>query len=626
MEKLRVLFALCGLLVCVPAAAETRELYWETLAVKAHLTAEGRLEVEERQTMVFTGDWNGGERTFNIRPRQELSFAGMSRVDPKSGAEHPMSEGSLDEVDHYGWHGKDVLRWRSRLPSDPPFDKTPITYVLRYSLDRILLRDGDQYVLDHDFAFANRVLNIDHFTLDLTLDPAWEPLAPLQKRWSVDSIPPGKSFVLRVPLRFTGAGAPAANEGISGEMRTMLAAMGIVPLLLLAWALLREKVAGRLDRVREEDVTREWLEKNLLRERAEVIGAMWDDNVGASEVSATLARMVSEKRLRSRVSGKEMELDLLSRENLDGYEKELIGGLFFDGDRTSTSAIRLHYASTGFNPASIIAPGLKQLVETRLPKGKPVKPSSIPMLVLFAAAVTLMVLGVRRGDAGMPSFVIVLATLFSAGIAMIAPGYWRPRKSLGVVSALFAMLPAAILTSIVALIVWMAASMGQPDLSRERQLALGLLGIWIFGVSANTLRSRESREAIAYLKMLGTARNFFRRELRKERPMLDDAWYPYILAFGLNRHVERWFESFGGVGRDRGRHTTTSSGSFSDSSGRVSNWTGGGGSFGGAGATGMWAAAATGMAAGVAAPSSSSGGGSSSSSGGSSGGGGGGGW
>ncbi len=39
----------------------------------AHLDAEGRL--------VVTGDWNGGERHFNIRPRQQLRLVSVEHAD-----------------------------------------------------------------------------------------------------------------------------------------------------------------------------------------------------------------------------------------------------------------------------------------------------------------------------------------------------------------------------------------------------------------------------------------------------------------------------------------------------------------------------------------------------------------
>ena len=48
------------------AGAQDRSLYWKALDVTARLDADGRLHVTERHEMVFTGDWNGGERTFRI--------------------------------------------------------------------------------------------------------------------------------------------------------------------------------------------------------------------------------------------------------------------------------------------------------------------------------------------------------------------------------------------------------------------------------------------------------------------------------------------------------------------------------------------------------------------------------
>ena len=63
---------------CLPAAASAqREVHWDAVDVTAHLNANGM--VAEDQTIVFTGDWNGGERTFDIRPRQRLTFEGMRR-------------------------------------------------------------------------------------------------------------------------------------------------------------------------------------------------------------------------------------------------------------------------------------------------------------------------------------------------------------------------------------------------------------------------------------------------------------------------------------------------------------------------------------------------------------------
>ena len=98
--------------------AQDRELHWRSLSSDARLDSTGRLHVRERQTIVFTGDWNGGERRFNVRLGQDFDFERMLRVDPATGVEHALREGDLSEVDQFSWAANRTLRWRSRLPTD----------------------------------------------------------------------------------------------------------------------------------------------------------------------------------------------------------------------------------------------------------------------------------------------------------------------------------------------------------------------------------------------------------------------------------------------------------------------------------------------------------------------------
>jgi hypothetical protein len=629
---MRRFLSLAALVLCsplVPAFAQERDLRWDALSVEAHLGADGKLHVVETQAMVFTGDWNGGERRFDIRPRQGITLESVIRIDPASRREIVLQQGDLSSVDRYDWTERNLLRWRSRSPSDPPFAETAITYVLRYTLSNILQRDEERFVLDHDFAFADRSGPIERFSLDLTLDPAWKPEGVAQSRWTAGPLPPGKSFVVTVPLRFAGAGDPAALEsGLSTPAAAMLGALLLVPLLILGAALLREKAVGRLDPLRPDDVTRAWLQQNVLSTRPEVVGALWDEDIGSAEVSAVLARMVAEGKVESRVSGDEMEMTLKTpRQGLEGYERELIDGLFVDGDRTSTGLIRKHYEDRGFNPAKTIEGGLKALVDQRLPKGQPIKVSRIlPTLLFLAGAGVIAYAAVKNSDERMAALFLILGGLFASVLAIIGPSFWRKRKALGVTHALLALIPAAIAVGVGALLVWRAAVVGAPAFSQELQLGVTMIVLFIFGTAVNALRSRESREAIAFRKMLTAARQYFSRELQKERPSLDDAWYPYVLAFGLGRDVERWFKRFPAVSRGEGHsHSISTSGSSSTGSSTPS-WSGGGGAFGGAGASGAWVTAASGLAAGVSAPSSSGSSGGGGGGGGSSGGGGGGGW
>ena len=95
-------------------SAQDRQLHWPSISVEAHLDSTGRLHIRERQVMQFTGAWNGGERSFNVRHGQKLSLDRMSRVDSATGALRPMNGGSLDNVDDFDWTDSETLRWRSR--------------------------------------------------------------------------------------------------------------------------------------------------------------------------------------------------------------------------------------------------------------------------------------------------------------------------------------------------------------------------------------------------------------------------------------------------------------------------------------------------------------------------------
>src|SRR5687768_2657148 len=142
------LFAVLG---APEVSAQSRTLRWSRLAITAHLDADGRLQVEERHSILFDGDWNGGERRFRSSGRDEIRLARISRVD-ESGATIPLRQDeALTGIDTFAWADSDTLRWRSRLPSDPPFQRREITYVLEYMASNILIPAGGLYRLDHNF-------------------------------------------------------------------------------------------------------------------------------------------------------------------------------------------------------------------------------------------------------------------------------------------------------------------------------------------------------------------------------------------------------------------------------------------------------------------------------------------
>ncbi len=636
----RLLLAVLCLALALPAAAQEKTLAWDEIAVTARLDAAGKLHVRERQTIVFNGDWNGGERSFTNRVNQDLDIERIVRIGP-DGREIELVEGDTDAVDHYEWKSG-AIRWRSRLPSDPPFDQTRITYVLDYTWSGILVQNGDVYRFDHNFGLPDVDHPIRRFVLDLELDPAWQPLAAVPAHLERQDLPPGSDVLVTADLRHEG-GSVAPDPGASVvplPWRRMAFAASLLAMIAL-YVLFRQEEAkrGRFEPLPgPRDWDEAWLQENVFDLRPEEVGALWDRKTGAPEVAAVLARMVAEGKLESWVtpgfkllgisfSPGVLHLRLkVQRFQLAGYELALVEKLFLDADETDTEKVKRHYKSTGFDPSKVIAEDLEARVGERLGSVPP--PSRRRTQILSMAALALFVLDAIRH----PLSTAILAGIMAVGMIFpwiagsVASYSWRNRTERLDLGSLRFLVPGLLLFLWCAFLVFNREWLGWntdliPGLLGVLALALAPLAVW--SSLLNNARSRESDEAIRKRRILGAGRRLLRRELKSEHPRLQDDWLPYLLAFGLGGEMDRWFRAFGGTSRSGSTFTGTSTGG-SFGSGGSSGWSGGGGQFGGAGAMASWSMAATGMASGVSAPGSSSSGGGGG--GGSSGGGGGGGW
>lgn len=618
--------------------AQSRELHWPAITVQAHLDAAGRLRVREEQQIRFVGDWNGGERRFDVPFQQQLSVLSLSRRDARTGQPVLMTEGDLDIVDGFDWSDDgSALRWRSRLPSDPPFNGEILTYVIEMEYENILVRSGTGYTLDHDFSFADRGGNIDRFTLTLTFDDAWRVPEGTPTTFELNDLAPGRGYVVTVPLTYAGAGLPAGVfVGASSAMRQGLAIATIVAILAMFVALYRRDHAlGRFAPVPARDeITPRFIEEQILAHPPEVIGAMWDDSTSAPEVAATLARMVYEKKLTSRVertkivfvSRDELHLTLMvPRAKLAPHESALVEALFAaDKNTTSTDEVRTRYKKTGFDPAALIKPMLDAMALERAPKlAKDARPSPRRTLLLFACAVAASITAlVMRG-----TDIVVVAPAFGAMLpfylfGVVWASVWRNRVAKFAASALGLVIPVVLITGIAVGMLLM------PSVSATivAFLAAALWALTFANSITMAARTHDTPQRLVVRKRLWAVRDLFAHELHQPQPRLVDAWFPYVIAFGLGREADKWFKAFGAATAQSAMSSRSFGGSSGASSDGGGSWSGfgGGGGFSGAGSAGSFAAAVGGMAASVPAPSSSSSGGGGG--GGSSGGGGGGGW
>jgi uncharacterized membrane protein YgcG len=621
---------LIALLAFGSAGAALRTLYWRALEVRAHLDRDGRLHVRERHAMVFDGAWNGGERVFRVERGQRLQFEGLSRINARGGV-HRLHAGDLSGTDQYRWIDDRTLRWRSRLPSDPPFRNTEQIFEINYVLSNILVPRGDTFVLDHDFAFPDRQWPIRLFNLDFDSDEVWQAQGSFPGRLERKDLHPGMSVVLTLPFRYVGAGAPAGLRlpaPAPARVLLILALLGFVAWRVAAF-FLHEKRYGRYASLPSlEQIDDAWLADRVFKLRPEVVGAAWDSTTSTPEVAAVLARLTAERKLAIEVRQAGpwfwrrdvLHLTLLhERDLLNSYERKLVGALFFYGDTTDTDAIREHYRKTGFDPAAKIRTALSRTLKGRGDGVLP-SPSARASLVFLLAAWALGAVALWRDPTLFyAAGYVVLFAILAYGMVWAFKRTYADAVDWLFVRAAFALAPllvfAAALTYLVA----------TEDLTLGWCMLTGLalLCAALFNSGLNAMRTRSSPEFTLLRKNLLTARRYFARELGERHPRLRDAWLPYLLAFDLGPRVDRWFRSYG---RSSGKDTT----SLSTSTGAptsLGSWSGGGGTFAGAGATGTWIAAVSGIAAGVAAPNSGGGSGSGAGGGGgSSGGGGGGGW
>lgn len=621
-----------------------RSLRWSAVEVTAHLDSSGRLEITERQTIVLSGSWNGPERVFAVGKGQTHDVRRLTRLDRATGATRALTEGDLSGVDEYRWFDGRVLRWRSRLPSAPPHRNDTLVYEIEHAYGGVLVprtaADGDrEFVLDHDFAFRNRAEDIERFTLRLTLDPVWTPPTGFSGEFSAGPLRPGVGYVVTVPLRFTRSGNPGGVViGAGAAARNALfGALVVVTVVLGLRFIARERKLGRFAPLpHHAEISREWLEHHVFSLAPEVAGTAWDDTTAAPEVAATLARLVAEGQLASDVQStgqwifksNVLHLRLLvPRDSLTGHDRALVDALFRSGsDRTSTDEVRRRYRATGFDPATLIRPSIRRMIDDGANTGRVLKaPSAKPTLILLAVAAT----GFTGNAIARPSDfalapVIVVATLWYVFTAIQAR-LWQARVVRPAPHLLRVLIPLVIGLYYLGLVL-------RDQDSRVSVVALAAVALWVLALVHsvfNISASRHDAARLALRKRLAAAREYFERELRKPSPALLDAWFPWIIGFGLGPHIDRWFRGFGGAPRDTMPivHSNAGSGTSAGAGGGWSGF-GGGGGFSGGGSSASFAAAVGGMAAAVSAPSSSgsSGGGGGGGGGGSSGGGGGGGW
>ena len=242
----------------------------------------------ETQTIVFTGDWNGGERRFNIRPRQHLLVTGVYREGPGGlGAADAGLRPRRRRRLRVGRRRDDSVAQPPALRSAVCGHRHPLSR-FDYELSGILLKDGDQYRLDHDFAFPDRagVIVRVRAAPDLRSRVAAADGA-CGRVYTAGPLAAGAELRARHPARASPARSRRRPATLRRPREMVVGRVGdprSAPSSACRGFFAREHRLGRFAPLDAPRSTRRGSREHIFKYPAEVVAAAWDENVGTAEV------------------------------------------------------------------------------------------------------------------------------------------------------------------------------------------------------------------------------------------------------------------------------------------------------------------------------------------------------
>lgn len=616
--------ALVVFLYLAPQLVQARTIEWEKIVVSAKLDKDGGLSIQEDQTMIFNGDWNGGERFFRVEPGQYFELTNLLRFNEQKMQFVPLEYGRIDLVDHYSY-GNKILRWRSRLQSDPVFNNKKIRYRIDSYYSKIIQPEGDHFLLNHDFAFPDRSGDIFSLEINLEVDPSWG--AETKKQFRFSDLRPGQSAIVRAELR------PHHQKFAINKERTPTHIFDLswISLILVVLASLFfyktykkfELKSGRLLAAPDPGVVNEdWLVNNIFSFSPEQISGLWFDEVNEYAVGALLNNLCNKKKLELKQLEKETIISranyrfklLVPIEKLSNCEKLLLAKIFFDSRfEITTEELRDHIQnnpSEAFGPISLISNPIEKELENHPQLGLEEfeQGSLLRTFTFISFAFIFIMIGLITENYNILNLSVECAIIVVT--FLIAQTYTQFVQK--TIRNLKHHMPWIYLCSILpSLVAYLYAKLFTNGFEIWTSLGLSFLGVAISSSIYNLCKTKNVPSRIKKRIEVDSAKMYFEQELSKERPNIKDEWASYLMALGLTSQMDSWQSSF------RSSHDSQS---YSTNSGIGSNtWTGGGGAFSGAGASDSWTSCFSSISASVSTSSSPSGGSSS-------GGGGGGGW
>lgn len=630
MYKIIILFILS-----FSSILQAKSIRFDYVEVDALLNKEGHLEVKENQAMYFNGEWNGGYREFRVEGKQKVIVHGIDRT-TTVGILEPLKRGNINKKFHYQFRNN-KLKWRNRLPYEPPFNNIFRRYIIKYTIKNVIQHNKQDVFLNHQFLFK-RDSPIKTVKVKLTIDPFWESEKGVYE-FTAENVAAKNTFLKKVRLgdvknkkfkKFLYISAGPTNP-IGWE------AISVFILIFIGYIFFRYKMLyrheeknGRFAALTPHDqINAEWIEKNVLIHKPEIAAALWDERTCAHELSALMTSL--HVRGYIKISFEEEGFWMFKHptfvleklkpfDDLEEYERKILKGLFIkDLNRITQSELKTYYrfGFVKFFPIQILSYGIDEFINERGGLRDKQTPNLSVLLTLslgFLAFIgflsiflfdtnykTVAILGMTVFFALAPTIPMVILSFFQARQIL------HPEKSIWVIP-LYACVPFCLFATFL----------------YKSHIPMGF-GHWLYVLFTSMFMAdivflfgtnRNSKVKLDVRQKLASAYLYFKEELKEKKPNLKDEWLPYLIGFGLEKNLARWDIQYGSTYHYVGS-TNNNVGSSQPS------WTGGGGDFAGAGVSGSWA---TSLGQIGSSASSSGSGGSSGGGSGSSGGGGGGGW
>ena len=551
------------------------EVVWERWDVLANLDNDGNVVVTE----TLLARLNGGEavlkRRLPVCTDQELVIRKLTRVDGTEEQEVKGMEFRYDE-----------LTWPIRENLDPIWNNDTRTFRIEYEIRGALAPAWDipagpgsiesrenfpnfrkrwgetfaawfeplgRYRFDHDVMFS-RFSSEGPRELNYTFkyDTAWKhpkPDAQLNAR-----VTPESDYRVTELRDYLRSGTPPAvalwkpAARLGSIVAFAVLSLGLWGIFVLGEGVRRGWFTPRLGHA--------WFQQNIASIPAEILARYGGATSHVPAFPLLLARWRSRGLVEVR-DGPEVDEDgdtilhfrLLGDESrLPSYERTILKQLFPKGRETTPDVLREVHADEGFEPELHLDDALDEYEEEQGISTAAPRPSLFWrilrgfMPVLFLVSAGLIIAEAFRSQYNDS---IEIGMYLAGGFLTIGLAARLASASRGVLVEAFALL----IPIVAALLGLLALHFHHTlPLRPEGSAGLALLAFWCVATLLIFTQAGEagvsSRERLAAL-----GRRFVRKELRKQRPNLDDGWHPQIIALGCGSDLDRWrSRSTGAVG------------------------------------------------------------------------------